>query len=248
MIGRPAPALTYGTLARCDARALARVHRRGFPGFFLAELGEPFLRQLYLGYAADPTAITAVARADGRPVGAVLGTSAPAGFYGRLLRRRGPAFALAGARAALRDPRVLPRLVGAVRYRGDAPATPDAPTPPPSPTPATSPASQASQDSPAASNSPAPSPAGAGVGEDTSPALLASIVVDPDWAGRGIGAELARTWRRRAAARGVRRAYLLTDARDNAAVHSFYESLGWVVLDEFTTPHGRLMTRYGTDL
>ncbi len=242
MIGPPAPALTYGTLARCDARALARVHRRGFPGFFLADLGEPFLRQLYLGYAADPTAITAVARADGRPVGAVLGTSAPAGFYGRLLRRRGPAFALAGARAALRDPRVLPRLAAAVRYRGDAPAAPDAPTPPPVPT---SPASPTSSASP---TPPAQPPAGAGHPEDTAPALLASIVVDPDWAGRGIGAELARTWRRRAAARGVRRAYLLTDARDNAAVHSFYESLGWVVLDEFTTPQGRLMTRYGTDL
>lgn len=107
-----------------DVGELARIHERAFQGFFLASLGTPFLREFYRGYLTDPSSVAIVARdaATGRPIGCAVGTVEPEGFYGRLLRRRGLAFALAGARAAVTRPRVVaPRLLSAVRYRGDAP-------------------------------------------------------------------------------------------------------------------------------
>lgn len=116
------PELTYTGLRTSDVAELARIHRRGFPGFFLTSLGLPFLREFYRGHLDDPTAVAVVARlASGRPVGVVVGTTRPAGFYGRLLRRRGLAFALAGVRGALTSPRSVPRLVRGLTYRGDAP-------------------------------------------------------------------------------------------------------------------------------
>ncbi|OFS15016.1 GNAT family N-acetyltransferase [Kytococcus sp. HMSC28H12] len=109
-------------LRRADAPALARLHREAFPDFFLSSLGTPFLEQFYAGYAEDDTAICFVARDEaGAPVGAVTGTAEPAGFYKRLLRRRLAGFVLASARAALGNPRAVPRLVRAVAYRGDSP-------------------------------------------------------------------------------------------------------------------------------
>lgn len=123
---RPGPdgqaaSVIYGELSRRDAPALAEVHIAGFPGFFLSSLGTPFLEELYRGYADDASAICVVARQDGQPIGVVIGTSAPAGFYRALLRRRAVPFAIAGLRGAAMKPRTLIRLARAVRYRGDAP-------------------------------------------------------------------------------------------------------------------------------
>lgn len=117
--------LTLDALRPEDVQPLARLHRVAFPGFFLSTLGEPFLVQLYRGYLNDPAAVTMVARrADGSIAGAVVGTTEPAGFFGRLLRRRWAGFALAAARAVVVTPRATPRLLRALRYRGDTP--PDA--------------------------------------------------------------------------------------------------------------------------
>ncbi|WP_051992156.1 GNAT family N-acetyltransferase [Mobilicoccus pelagius] len=117
----------YTGLRPTDIAELARIHERGFPAFFLTSLGLPFLREFYRGHLDDPSAVAVVARLAsgpqrGRPVGVVVGTTRPAGFYSRLLRRHGVAFALAGARGALRHPTAVPRLVRALTYRGDAPA------------------------------------------------------------------------------------------------------------------------------
>lgn len=109
-------------ILRSDARALAQLHRRAFPDFFLSQLGEPFLVQFYLGFASDPTAVVAVERNEhDEPIGVVVGSTEPSGFFGRLLRRRLFGFAFAAARAALKRPAAIPRLLRAVRYRGDAP-------------------------------------------------------------------------------------------------------------------------------
>lgn len=116
-----------------DVAELAAMHRRAFAGFFLAQLGEPFLREFYRGFLDDPTAISVVAHdgrgPDGAPgplLGVAVGTVKSTSFYGRLLRRRWYRFALAGAQTAVRDPRVIPRLVRAVAFRGDTPPGLDA--------------------------------------------------------------------------------------------------------------------------
>ncbi|MBO3663525.1 GNAT family N-acetyltransferase [Microbacterium stercoris] len=114
------------SIKHSDARALARLHRRAFPDFFLSQLGESFLVQFYRGYVNDPTAVVAVERDHrGEPIGVVVGSTEPEGFFGRLLRRRLLGFGLAAAGAALRRPAAIPRLLRAIRYRGDTPSGSD---------------------------------------------------------------------------------------------------------------------------
>lgn len=123
-VTRPGMPLTaaLGPLTPADIRPLAHLHRSAFPDFFLSGLGEPFLVQFYRGFLMDGTAVTVVARgADGSVQGAVVGTTEPAGFFSRLAKRRCLGFALASARAVVANPKSAPRLLRAMRYRGDAP-------------------------------------------------------------------------------------------------------------------------------
>lgn len=114
---------TFGSLTPADVRPLARLHRAAFPGFFLSSLGEAFLVQFYRGFLTDDSAVTVVARSENGSVqGAVVGTTEPAGFFGRLLRNRWPGFVLASAKAVVTNPKAASRLLRALRYRGDAPA------------------------------------------------------------------------------------------------------------------------------
>ena len=109
-------------LRAADARDLAHLHQRAFPGFFLSTLGPGFLAEFYRGFVGDESAVTVVARDQGGQLcGAVVGTTEPAGFFGRLVRRRLIGFAWASVRAVVRHPSAAPRLLRAVRYRGDAP-------------------------------------------------------------------------------------------------------------------------------
>lgn len=112
--------MVTGPLCRSDVAELARIHRQAFPGFFLSSLGEPFLRQFYRGFLDGHGGVAVVLRdaRDGRPVGAAVGPLDPSGFFGRLLRRRLVPFMLASARAAIRTPHIVPRLLRAVGYRG----------------------------------------------------------------------------------------------------------------------------------
>ena len=89
--------VTIAPLHPADVPQLVALHRRAFPSFFLSDLGPAFLTEFYRGFLTDPTSVTAVARDDrGDVVGGVVGTTAPAGFFARLLRRRLVGFALAG--------------------------------------------------------------------------------------------------------------------------------------------------------
>lgn len=110
------------TITAADAVPLAKIHQAAFPNFFLSRLGEPFLIQFYRGYESDPTAVIVISRdASGQPQGVAVGTTDPAGYFGRLLRRRFWGFAVASVRAGLRQPSVIPRLLSALTYRGDNP-------------------------------------------------------------------------------------------------------------------------------
>lgn len=113
--------LSFRAVRPADAEALAVLHRDAFPEFFLSSLGAAFLRQFYLGFAGDPTAISTVAvTADGEIVGSIVGTSEPAGFFSRLMKRRLIQFGAISARESVRRPRIIPRLFRAVSYRGEA--------------------------------------------------------------------------------------------------------------------------------
>jgi ribosomal protein S18 acetylase RimI-like enzyme len=110
----------YGPITDHDVAALAHLHQRAFPGFFLSTLGERFLVQFYRGFLVDESAISIVATDDnGVPRGAVVGTTEPDGFFGRLVRRQWAGFVAASLAAVLRRPPVAVRLLKAVRYRGD---------------------------------------------------------------------------------------------------------------------------------
>ena len=99
-------------MAASDVPVLARIHREAFPGFFLSTLGAPFLVQFYRGFLQDDTAVAVVARdKHGMPLGAVVGTTEPSGFFGRLIKHRWPGVAMASARAVLRNPTSASRLV-----------------------------------------------------------------------------------------------------------------------------------------
>ena len=115
--------VTLGPLTPAVIRSLAQLHRAAFPDFFLSRLGEPFLVQFYRGFLMDDSAVTVVAQAaDGSVQGVVVGTTEPAGFFGRLVKHRCLGFALASVRAMVTNPKSAPRLLRATRYRGDAPA------------------------------------------------------------------------------------------------------------------------------
>jgi GNAT superfamily N-acetyltransferase len=114
--------LRFEPLSRAHVDACASLHVAAFPGFFLSRLGPRFLREFYTGFLGDPDAITAVALDDtGQVRGVVVGTLRPSGFFSRLLKRRWWAFALASLALALRHPTQLPRLLGALTYRGGVP-------------------------------------------------------------------------------------------------------------------------------
>lgn len=111
------------TLQDCHISEAVRLHLLAFPGFFLSFLGAVFLRELYRAFLRDETAIALVAvrECDGELVGFVVGTTAPDGFFARLLKRRWWAFCLASARAVAVKPWIAPRLARALVYRGDEP-------------------------------------------------------------------------------------------------------------------------------
>ena len=105
-----------------DLDAIVAIHIRAFPGFFLTSLGRRFLFELYSGFLRSSAGRILVAETDGSITGFTAGTFTPDRFFRTLLVSRWFAFAWAAAGALLRNPlSVLPRLLAAVRYRGEPP-------------------------------------------------------------------------------------------------------------------------------
>ncbi|WP_262848055.1 GNAT family N-acetyltransferase [Mumia quercus] len=95
----------------CDVAEVVRVHRAGFPGFFLTSLGPRFLVAFYSGLVRLDLGILFVALRGTAVVGFVGGSPDQASFYRALLRRRGPQLALAALPALLRRPASTARLL-----------------------------------------------------------------------------------------------------------------------------------------
>lgn len=75
-------------------------------------------------------------------------------------------------------------------------------------------------------------------------ATLLTIGVDPNGQTRGVGTQLLHAFEYELATRGVAEYSLTTDARDNDATISFYESRGLRRVRQFHTPEGREMLEF----
>lgn len=191
------------TLSQAHVSRLAEIHQVAFPNFFLSSLGYGFLRTFYRGFMDDASAVTVVAvRSDGTPVGAVVGTTQPAGFYSRLLKRRGLSFLASATASMAKRPSIVPRILRAVFYRGDSPS------------------------------------------RDGMMALLASICIDPELQGGGLGRLMLAEWEVEARRSGSSAAYLTTDAENNTGVNKFYAGAGWELSETYSTKEGRKMNRF----
>jgi ribosomal protein S18 acetylase RimI-like enzyme len=101
---------------------VVEIHLRAFPNFFLSFLGPKFLREYYTAFVHERSGIAFVAKEEEKEellLGVVVGTEKPAGFYRRLLIRRGWAFCLASVDALRKRPTIGFRLLRALFYRGN---------------------------------------------------------------------------------------------------------------------------------
>ena len=96
-----------------DVGRIVEIHLAAFPGFFLSFLGPGFLN-LFYSEAVVLGEICFVATSGASVVGFVMGSAQPAGFFGKLIRRRVLAFGLAALPAVLRKPSAALRVARAL--------------------------------------------------------------------------------------------------------------------------------------
>jgi GNAT superfamily N-acetyltransferase len=104
-----------------DIEPAVAIHASAFPDYFLTFLGRDFLKLLYRFYVKGETEIALALLYRDQLAGTLLGTMQPQQFYRRLATRNFLPFALAAFKPFLKRPAILPRLVRALTYRGDAP-------------------------------------------------------------------------------------------------------------------------------
>lgn len=73
---------------------------------------------------------------------------------------------------------------------------------------------------------------------------LASIAVDPEYSGKGIGKSLVKGFLSAALKLGAKKVILSTDAENNDKVNYFYKSLGFELERTFYSSRKRLMNEY----
>lgn len=73
---------------------------------------------------------------------------------------------------------------------------------------------------------------------------LASIAVDPEYGGQGIGTRLVKSFLEEVRSRGARGVYLTTDANGNDFVNAFYVKLGFSCVRTFRAGGRRVMNEY----
>lgn len=73
---------------------------------------------------------------------------------------------------------------------------------------------------------------------------LASIAVNPDYAGQGLGKKLVKAFIEVSQKQNVDNICLTTDVNNNEVVNNFYQSLGFSLYRTFIAPGNRLMNEY----
>ena len=96
-------------------QAIARLHKRAFPTFFLTQLGVPFLTTLYTGYMEDKNSGIIVAENKGRIIGFIAYSKDYSRFYKGLMKNHLIKFAFCSLGAAIRHPSFIKRLLGAFK-------------------------------------------------------------------------------------------------------------------------------------
>lgn len=94
---------------------IARLHIKAFPGFFLTQLGLPFLKTLYTGYLEDEDSGIIVAEIDGKLAGFIAYSNDYPKFYKGLMKHHMIGFAVSSISAAVRHPSFVKRLLGAFK-------------------------------------------------------------------------------------------------------------------------------------
>lgn len=94
-------------------KAIANLHKRAFPSFFLTQLGTSFLRTLYMGYMEDRNSGIIVAEDDKRLVGFIAYSKDYPSFFKGLIKNHLIKFGFCSLGAAVRHPSFIKRLLGA---------------------------------------------------------------------------------------------------------------------------------------
>ena len=106
-----------------DVAAVATLHIKVFPSFFLTSLGQKFLEELYMSYLSHPSAIFMVSRDKNMVVGFVAGTSDPSVFFSDLRKQRKFFFLFKALPTLLKNPMpVIRKLLSSMTYNGDTSA------------------------------------------------------------------------------------------------------------------------------
>lgn len=99
--------------------ALSELHIAAFSGFFLTQLGLPFLKTLYRGYTEDEDSGIIVAEIKGEPVGFLAYSNEYSKFYKNLLKKHLIRFAYCSMLAVIQHPSFFKRLIKAFKKSDD---------------------------------------------------------------------------------------------------------------------------------
>ena len=94
---------------------ISELHIKAFPHFFLTQLGIQFLKALYNGYMEDKESGIIVAEDKGGLLGFIAYSKDYSGFYKRLIHDHLMKFAFCSLKAAIRQPLLIKRLLGAFK-------------------------------------------------------------------------------------------------------------------------------------
>ena len=94
---------------------ISELHKKAFPSFFLTQLGIPFLKTLYEGYAEDNNSGIITAEENGKLVGFIAYSSDYPEFYKGLIKNHLLKFALCSFGVAVRHPSFIKRIFGAFK-------------------------------------------------------------------------------------------------------------------------------------